>query len=45
MLFRSRLDSAFDIRAFHDAMLGGGAVSLGTMRELVERRLGLAGDG
>ena len=38
---RAALGAAFDIRAFHDALLGEGALGLGTVRELVTRRLGL----
>jgi uncharacterized protein (DUF885 family) len=33
---RERLGAAFDIRAFHDAVLGNGAVALATLREVVE---------
>ncbi|HEY7737119.1 MAG TPA: DUF885 domain-containing protein, partial [Candidatus Limnocylindrales bacterium] len=33
---RDRLGSAFDIRAFHDVVLGAGAVPLPTLRELVD---------
>ncbi len=36
---RSRLGDAFDIRAFHDAVLGEGALPLPVLRRLVERRL------
>ena len=38
---RADLGAAFDIRAFHDALLAEGALGLGTVRELVTRRLGL----
>ncbi|HYN70619.1 MAG TPA: DUF885 family protein, partial [Candidatus Eisenbacteria bacterium] len=31
-----RLGSSFDVRAFHDAVLGSGAVSLPTLRHIVE---------
>jgi uncharacterized protein (DUF885 family) len=31
-----RLGTRFDIRAFHDAVLGNGAVSLGTLRHLID---------
>jgi len=31
-----RLGTAFDIRAFHDTVLGNGAVALATLREIVE---------
>ncbi len=34
---RTRLGSMFDIRAFHDTVLGSGAVPLATLRELVDR--------
>ncbi len=30
------LGDAFDLRAFHDALLGGGAVTLGVLRERIE---------
>jgi uncharacterized protein (DUF885 family) len=33
---RERLGPAFDIKAFHDAVLGSGAVSLTTLRQIVE---------
>ena len=33
---RERLGSAFDIRAFHDTVLGNGAVALPTLRGIVE---------
>jgi uncharacterized protein (DUF885 family) len=33
---RDRLGPTFDIRAFHDTVLGNGAVSLTTLREIVE---------
>ncbi len=33
---RNRLGSAFDIRAFHDTVLGNGAVPLPTLRAIVE---------
>ena len=33
---RARLGSAFDIRAFHDVVLGQGAVGLSTLRRVVE---------
>jgi uncharacterized protein (DUF885 family) len=36
---RARQGSRFDIRAFHDALLGQGALSLGALRASVERRL------
>jgi uncharacterized protein (DUF885 family) len=32
---RATRGSGFDIRVFHDAVLGNGAVALGTLRELV----------
>ncbi len=32
-----RLDGAFDIRAFHDTVLGAGAISLPALRDRVER--------
>lgn len=38
-----RLGSRFDIRAFHDAVLGNGAVSLGTLRQLIEEYMEAAG--
>jgi uncharacterized protein (DUF885 family) len=34
---------AFDIRAFHDAVLGNGAIPLETLRDVVRRRMGTAG--
>ncbi|MBI4415747.1 MAG: DUF885 domain-containing protein [Euryarchaeota archaeon] len=37
-----RLGARFDIRRFHDVVLGNGAVSLGTLRAAVERYLALA---
>ena len=37
---RSRLDGRFDIRAFHDAVLGSGAVRLPVLGELVEGWVG-----
>jgi len=36
---RQRQGARFDIRRFHDAVLGHGAVSLGTLREIVSREL------
>jgi uncharacterized protein (DUF885 family) len=36
----ARLGGAFDIRAFHDVVLGSGAVTLPMLREQVERWLG-----
>jgi uncharacterized protein (DUF885 family) len=33
---RERLGSAFDIRSFHDAVLGNGAIALPTLHEVVE---------
>jgi uncharacterized protein (DUF885 family) len=36
---RDRLGERFDIRAFHDAVLEGGALPLPVLREAVERRL------
>lgn len=33
---RSRLGAAFDIRAFHDTLLGNGAIALATLRDVVE---------
>jgi uncharacterized protein (DUF885 family) len=36
---RDRLGTKFDIRAFHDAVLDGGALPLPALREAVERRL------
>jgi uncharacterized protein (DUF885 family) len=36
---RARQGSRFDIRAFHDALLDQGALSLGALRASVERRL------
>jgi uncharacterized protein (DUF885 family) len=33
---RSRLGARFDIRGFHDVLLGSGAVPMTTMAELVE---------
>jgi uncharacterized protein (DUF885 family) len=33
---RERLGAAFDIRAFHDTVLGSGAVGLATLRALVD---------
>ena len=35
---REAMGPAFDIRAFHDAVLGGGALPLGTLREVVTER-------
>jgi uncharacterized protein (DUF885 family) len=35
---REAMGPAFDIRAFHDAVLGGGALPLATLREVVSRR-------
>ncbi len=37
---RAGLGSRFDIRAFHDAILGQGALGLEPLRAVVERRLG-----
>ena len=37
-----RLGSRFDIRAFHDAVLGNGAVSLETLRERIEEYIAVA---
>ena len=37
---RQRQGPRFEIRAFHDALLSGGALSLGTVRTILERRLG-----
>jgi len=37
-----RMGSRFDIRAFHDAVLGHGALPLQTLREVVEQQLGTA---
>jgi uncharacterized protein (DUF885 family) len=37
---RERLGDRFDIRAFHDAVLGAGAVSLKTLGLMVERWVG-----
>jgi uncharacterized protein (DUF885 family) len=34
---RAALGGAFDIRAFHDAVLGQGAVGLGTLGRIVDR--------
>ncbi len=31
----SRLGARFDVRAFHDALLGNGAISLGSLREVI----------
>ena len=31
-----RLGNRFDLRAFHDAVLGNGAVSLETLRDLID---------
>jgi len=43
---RRRLGSAFDIKAFHDTVLGSGAVSLPVLRDLVEAWLaGTPADG
>ena len=39
---RQRLGADFDIRAFHDAVLGQGAVGLAALRNVVERRLAAA---
>lgn len=36
---RTRQGSAFDVRRFHDVVLGSGALPLGTLRELVETEL------
>jgi uncharacterized protein (DUF885 family) len=38
-----RLGSRFDLRAFHDVVLGSGAVSLQTLRRLVEQFIGAVG--
>ena len=38
----ARLGSRFDVRAFHDAVLGHGPLPLGTLREAVSRDLGLS---
>ncbi len=35
---RAAMGARFDIRAFHDAVLGGGALPLATLREVVARR-------
>ncbi len=40
---RTALGPAFDIRAFHDAVLGDGAVPLETLREIVRRWVARAG--
>lgn len=40
---RARLGAAFDIRAFHDAVLGNGALGLEALRSIVERRLAAPG--
>jgi uncharacterized protein (DUF885 family) len=37
------LGDAFDIRAFHDALLGQGTVGLGTARGIVERWIAVRG--
>ena len=37
---KARLDGAFDIKAFHDVVLGSGAVSLPVLRSLVNDWLG-----
>ena len=37
----ARLGGRFDIRTFHDAVLGHGPLPLGTLREAVSRDLGL----
>jgi len=37
---RDRLGAAFDIRAFHDAVLGEGAIPLATLREVVDGWIG-----
>jgi len=42
---RAMLGAAFDIRAFHDAVLGNGAVPLETLRDAVRRRMGAVGRG
>jgi uncharacterized protein (DUF885 family) len=34
---RQREGPRFDVRTFHDAVLGHGAVGLGTLREIVSR--------
>ena len=36
---RATLGAAFDIRAFHDAVLGNGAIPLETLRDVVRRRM------
>ena len=40
---RASLGSAFDIRAFHDAVLGNGALALPTLRSVVEAWVASAG--
>jgi uncharacterized protein (DUF885 family) len=40
---QSRLGDAWDVRRFHDAVLGEGALPLGVLRESVTRQLGIAG--
>jgi uncharacterized protein (DUF885 family) len=37
---RNRLGASFDVRGFHDALLGQGAVPLPTLREMVDRWAG-----
>jgi uncharacterized protein (DUF885 family) len=39
---QAALGDAFDIRAFHDAVLGDGALGLGTLARVVRAKLGLA---
>ena len=42
---KQRLGNHFDIREFHDVLLGNGAIALGTLRQIIEayinRRLGM----
>ncbi|HEY3522200.1 MAG TPA: DUF885 family protein, partial [Candidatus Limnocylindrales bacterium] len=38
----ARLGAAFDVRAFHDVVLGAGAVSLPTLAAIVDRWSGAA---
>jgi uncharacterized protein (DUF885 family) len=40
---KSRLGPRFDIKAFHDAVLGNGAVSLPVLRQQVEAYIAAAG--
>ncbi len=42
---RERLGAAFDIRAFHDVVLGNGALGLSTLREIIEAWAAGAGSG